>query len=204
MVAPTVSTETLSIPLDGLSEAHVKLGFGGGVMTLGVAEPDILLSGTFDEGVINRSTQAGRVELEPVNPGRKLLDGCRTHWDVKLTSEIPVDLSIESGANQSTLDLTPLRIRRLELHTGASDTTMKLPAQGRTDVRVECGFAQVAIEVPAGVAANVKGGVWLGKTEVDQARFPKTADGWRSPDFETAEDRVEIAISGGFGTVIVR
>jgi hypothetical protein len=94
-----------------------------------------------------------------------------------------------------------LRIRHFELHTGASDTTVRLPAGGQTSVRVECGFAQVGLEVPHGVAARIHGKISLGSTEVDETRFRRTADGWSSVDYETARDRVEISVAGGFGSV---
>jgi hypothetical protein len=201
MTVTSTPNETLAIPLDGLREAQVRLGFGGGVLTLSKAQPGTLISGTFEGGVINKSKGQESIELEPVDPGRAWMAGCERHWDVALTAEIPVDLRLDTGANQSTIDLTPLHIRRLELHTGASDTTLKLPASGETAVRVECGFAQVTVEVPQGVAARIRGKVSLGATEVDEARFPRSADGWASADYETATNRVDIEVKGGFGTV---
>jgi hypothetical protein len=196
--------ETLSIPLGSLTEAQVRINFGGGELTLGRASAGTLVSGTFDGGVESRSIQPGYVELQPTDIGWRLLrDGCETYWKVDLTAEIPVDLRLDTGASKSVIDLTPLAIRRLRLHTGASDTTIRLPAEGHTVVEVECGFAQVTMEVPAGVAARVRGTIALGETKVDQTRFPRRSDGWESPDFETALHRVDISVSGGFGSVRV-
>jgi hypothetical protein len=42
----------------------------------------------------------------------------------------------------------------------------------------------------------------LGSTHVD-GRFPRTADGWESPDWGSAANRVEIEIQGGVGTANV-
>jgi hypothetical protein len=51
--------------------------------------------------------------------------------------------------------------------------------------------------------ARIRGQIGLGALEVNQARFPKTGDGWASKDFDTAENRVDITVDGGFGSVFV-
>ena len=44
----------------------------------------------------------------------------------------------------------------------------------------------------------------LGSTDVDATRFPRDAQGgWTSPDFETAEHKVELELRGGVGSVTV-
>src|SRR3990172_8573750 len=103
--------EQLSIPLAGLTEAAVKLSFGGGELVVGQAEPGKLVSGTFDGGVRKRTHGVGRLELEPFMETWPLWWNRPLHWQVGLTSEIPVSL---------------------ELHTGASETRVRLPESGAT------------------------------------------------------------------------
>jgi hypothetical protein len=78
-----------------------------------------------------------------------------------------------------------------------------MPTAGQTAARIECGFASVTVEVPAGVAARISGSVGIGALEVDHRRFPRLDGGWSTPGFETAADRIDISVSGGFGTVKV-
>jgi hypothetical protein len=198
----SIGTETVAVPLDGATEAEVRLGFGGGELAIGAAEPGMLLSGTCDGGVVVRRPAPDRVALEPHMP--TAIRGWRPlRWDLGITAAIPVDLVLETGANRTTVDLSSLRIRKLDLRTGASETNVRLPAAGRTAVHVECGFASVTLEVPATMAARVRGHLALGATVVATERFPRTADGWAAAGFETASDRVDIQITGGFGTVRV-
>ena len=204
MATTSMTNETLDLPLEGLTEAEIRIGFGGGELTIGKAHPATLIAGTFEGGVIQKSSGPGRIALEPSQPGRVLLTWAPTHWDVRVTGEIPVDLRLDTGANRSSVDLTALQIRRLELHTGASETTIRLPATGETAVRIDCGFATVFAEVPEGVAARIRGKMGLGAIEVDEIRFPRGVDGWTSADFDTASNRVDISIEGGFGTVRIR
>jgi hypothetical protein len=204
MIETRARDETLSIPLNGLTSASIQLSFGGGELDIGRAEPGILLEGIFDGGVTQKSRQPGVISLESVDAGRRFLDGCATRWHVDLTADIPIDLRLDTGANKSTIDLTELNIAHLQIRTGASDTLIKLPAQGQTQLRLECGFAQVTFAVPAGMPARISGKVSFGDTKVDETRFPKTSEGWRSPGYEGASNRLDIHVSGGFGAVYVR
>jgi len=196
-------TETLDIPLDGISQAELRLGFGGGELRIGPAPAGTLVSGTFEGGVMRRDHGPGRIELQPYDPGSVFWAVRTLTWNVGITTEIPVDLRLDTGANRSRIDLTGLRIRRLELHTGASESHVRLPAAGATSVRAEAGMAALTLQVPEGVSARISSKVALGTTKVDETRFPRSFDGWASPDWETAANRVEIELQGGLGTIRV-
>jgi hypothetical protein len=59
------------------------------------------------------------------------------------------------------------------------------------------------LTVPDGMAAKIQGSMGLGTVTVDESRFPRTGEGWASADYETASDRVDITVAGGFGSVRV-
>jgi hypothetical protein len=198
-------TEELARPLGTLAEAAVRIRFGAGELGIHAASADHLVDGTFRGGVVVHDAGSGSIELEQdVESGLPWLDHDAT-WNVGLTSRIPLDLRLDTGACRSVLDLTELRIRTLELHTGASQTKVRLPrTAGATSVRAETGAADVTIEVPSGVAARVHGQVAIGALTVDDQRFPKGIDGaWTSPDFATAANRVDVDIRSGLGAVRV-
>jgi hypothetical protein len=51
---------------------------------------------------------------------------------------------------------------------------------------------------------RIRGKVWLGGTQVDETRFPRSATGgWMSPDYDAAANRVDITVDGGFGSARV-
>lgn len=198
---PPTTTETVNIPLAGLTDAEVKLRFGGGELTVGRAEPGALISGNFEGGVFNHSGDPRRVDLESAATPWGFWWDRPLHWDVLVTDQIPVSLRLETGASRSNIDLTALRIPRLELKTGVSETRLRVPASGSTSARVEAGVASVNIEVPEGVSATIRSKMGLGATNVDERRFPRFFDGWASPDYQTAANRVEIDVQGGLGSV---
>lgn len=195
------TTEDLSLPLDGARDAAVRIRYGAGTLTVGPAAAGHLVEGTFLGGVISRVTGPGQVDLsQDTRNGLPWLDH-PSRWTIGLTAEVPLDLRVDTGASRTQLDLGDLRLRSLDLHTGASETRVRLPkAAGLTRVTANAGAASVNLEVPDGVAARIQTRMALGSAQVDQTRFPATIGGYESPDFATATNRVEIDIAGGVGS----
>jgi hypothetical protein len=197
--------EALTVPLDGATEASIRIRFGAGELTTRAAAGGRLVDGEFLGGVAHRLLGPGRIELEQdTTHGLPWLDR-QSKWTVGLAADVPLDLRVDAGASKNTLDLRELRVRSLELHTGASDTRVVLPrSAGATSVRVEAGAAGVVIEVPAGVAARIRTRVVLGSVQVDETHFPPVAGGYESPDYASADNRADIDVQGGVGSLRVR
>jgi hypothetical protein len=201
---PSSEGNHLSIPLPGTAEASIRVRFGGGELTAGPAPRGVLLDGSFEAAPARAWESApGRWELESESPMTWAWWDRAPRWHVGLTTEVPLELRLEVGAAKTRLDLAETLLRRLRINTGASDTVVRLPrAAGETFVRAEGGAASLTLEVPTGVAARIRSRMALGGTDVD-ARFPRTADGWESPDWNGAANRVEIEIQGGLGSARV-
>lgn len=196
--------ETFSLPLGDATEAEVRITFGAGALTTRPAARGSLVDGEFKGGVIERMLGPGRVQLsQDTRYGLPWLSHEST-WTVGLTDAVPLDLHVDGGASRAVLDLRDLRLRKLELETGASETRVLLPrSAGRTTVKAQAGVASLTFEVPQGVAARIRSRMALGSSQIDQSRFPPSSVGYESPDFETAVNRVEITIDGGLGSVRV-
>jgi hypothetical protein len=211
-----VEREDSSVPLDGATEAAVRVHHGAGRLSIGSgAAPGDLLTGTFGGGLDAQSSRSGaRLSVEMRIKDRDVANYFTSwtrgrhgalDWDFRLAQGIPLDLVLETGANEARLALTDLSVRELTVKTGASATTVELPARaGRTRVRVESGAASVRLRVPAGVSALIRVNAALSGTHVDEARFPRSGDSYRSPDFDAAANRVEITVDSGVGSIDVR
>lgn len=197
--------EELSIPLQDLPSATVRIRFGAGTLDSGLAAPGQLVDGRFRGGVVHRQLGSGIVDLEQdTSYGMPWLQR-ESAWTVGLTGEVPLDLKLEAGASRTRLDLSGTLTRRLEIKTGASETTVTLPrAAGMTDVKAEAGAASLTFIVPSGVAARIHGTVALGSIRVDEDRFPRFGSDFQSTDYGSATNRVDLDINGGVGSVRVR
>lgn len=202
-------TEPQSIDLGDAPSADIAIAFGAGNLTIvGAAAPGHLVDGAFRGGVRREDGGPGRVKLS--TPGERIWqlpwDRAPFDWRIGLTAEVPMRLSLETGAARTQADLSGLKVAELRVRTGAADTSIHLPAAGgHTRVDAQGGAAALRFRVPPGVAARIHSTMALGSTDIDTTRFPRDPlGGWASPDFATAEHRVELELSGGVGSVAVR
>ena len=128
-------------------------------------------------------------------------------WDLMVSPDVALDLEIKAGAADLDLDLTHLNVRRLIVGAAASQIRIRLPAAGIADmithVEIEAGAADIEITVPQGVAARIDSDSFLNFTSIDSSRFPESGGEHRSPDYSTAENRVDIEIGAGAASVTV-
>lgn len=197
------AVEALVVPLGDARQAKVDIRFGAGELAIHRAAPGALVDGSYPGGVRHRTLGPGHVEIEQDLDGIPWLDR-DSRWDVGLTGEVPLDLRLDVGAYRGLIDLSDLRLATLDLHTGASETRVRLPrSAGATSVTAQAGAASLTIEVPDGVAARIRSRMALGSNQVDPARFPRIGDIYQSLDYGTAANRVDIDVRGGVGSLRV-
>ena len=199
--------ETASVPLEGASEAWLRLDHGAGRLRVRGADTPDLVEGRFAGGVETQVRRdGGRLDVTVRARGGVPWGGGRERgfeWDLTISRRVPVTLDLRTGANEADLDLTDLRLTELRVQTGASKTVARLPSTGRYTVRVQGGAMNVRLEVPQGVAARVEAHGGLSDVRVDPHRFPKWGGEWRSADFDTAEHRADIRLETGAARVEV-
>jgi hypothetical protein len=203
-------------PLDGASKATIELRHSAGRLTvagLPAGSPlliDAELPRRTDSPVDQRIRRNGaEVDVLLRDPERRsypiFANSYVEHWQVYLSPSVATSLKVDTGASAFDLDLRPLRITDLQIKTGASGVKVQLPeAAGRTQARIKAGAAGVEVVVPQGVAARIstKGG--LAGIDIDEGRFPRSGSYYLSPDYNTAQNRVDLEIDAGVSGVTVR
>lgn len=210
-----IEMQEAGIPLGDAARAHVIIHHGAGRLNIASGAPSgQLANGLFGGGLDYRTDRAGDVldvHMRIPDQGRRWANPWSwtsggLDWNVGLTSEIPIELELETGAGTVEADLSGLRIEALGLRTGASSSKLVLPANaGYTRVEVEGGAASVVIQVPRGVAARIagdQGGAF--SIKVDLQRFPRIGNDYQSVDYETATNKVDIQTRMGAGSVEVQ
>ena len=191
--------QSLSQPLTGTSEAQIVLACDGCSMTLdGPSSRDTLIEGAVTLRRDDRLHQAVRVDggilrfelkSDPLLPF--LLTASRSDhvWDLRLSDEIPLELSIEAGPSID-LDLAGLNVGRADLSTEDGITTLRLPETGQTVIYV--AGDELLVRVPDNVGVRLLG------NPTDRLVVP---DGYVrgegetvSPDYERANATVEILL----------
>ena len=113
-----------------------------------------------------------------------------------------IELSFETGASESHLELSALRLSKLSVKTGASSTSLTMPAHpvGTCPVRIEGGATSIEAKVPEGTEAFIRSESGLAETQVDRARFLPVPGGHQTAGYAGASDRLEIKVSVGLGS----
>jgi hypothetical protein len=126
-------------------------------------------------------------------------------WEVRLNGAVPMTLDLETGAGESRIDLSALKVEEIRMKTGASSTEITLPARaGKSRAKVTSGAASVVLKVPDGVAARIAVESGLAGITIDPNRFPRNGNIYESADFGRAENSVDIHIETGVGAVDIR
>jgi hypothetical protein len=212
---------TVDQPLEGATQATVRTEFGAGELWLGALDEgdDRLGSMTF-EGPAGAtpeprfSIQRGQAELRYTLGERRgfgpphffgMADG-RMSMELHLAREIPLDLRVTTGAAQARLDLSKLKLSQLDVETGASSTWLRLPeAGGATTARLEAGAASIEVELPDGAAAEVRYDGGLSTVDVQNQRLqPAGERRYRTADYDTNPNRIDLRIDSGVTTVTIR
>jgi len=79
-------------------------------------------------------------------------------------------------------------------------TTLTLPAKGYSKVELSGGIGETIIRIPRGVAARIRTTTGIGSIQV-RGNYSSINDEYVSPDFDSAENRVELNVKGGIGSI---
>jgi hypothetical protein len=192
--------------LGGAKRVQIRIRQGGGVLDVrSHGEAGVLAIGNGFGGGSRLEPRyqvrdgVGELRLESRGGWRGEFGGEHGHerLHLQLSREVPIDLRVEAGASDATLELQDLRIDELRLETGASRASVVLPASGRTRVAVRGMAAGLQIRVPDGVAARIIVESPMADVRIDETRFARRGETYQSPDFETATNRADMAITVG-------
>ncbi|MEA2641847.1 MAG: hypothetical protein QOF51_3241, partial [Chloroflexota bacterium] len=205
---------SFSQPIGGAQSAAITVQHGAGQLEISSGAP----SGQLVDGAaagdsrakLNYRVENGVGTLE-LNEGTRrgfgdffFGDGPSNDLSMRLTRDVPIRrLQVNTGASNTTLDLTDLQLQALDLKGGASQIDLRLPNRGVVNATVNAGASNLTVAVPQGVAAHIVAEGGLANLDVDAARFPSlgSSEGipglanrgeYQSANYNTAQNRVEL------------
>ncbi|MBV6395564.1 MAG: hypothetical protein HFACDABA_01142 [Anaerolineales bacterium] len=204
----SAKSESVSVALNGAREVALKLNHGAGRLKVtGGASAGKALEGECTEGIRVDSQRSGERLAVRVGADTGMLsflgNSRGLNWNLRLSNEVPFTLELETGANQSLVDLCDVGVTRLNVQTGVSATEITLPARGHVTAEAHVGAADLKLRVPPGVAGRIRSQSGLAEIDVDRARFPYLNGVYESPDFGANPNRADITIEAGVGKVSI-
>ncbi len=200
------SAEKFSVPLQGAREASLEIEQGAGRLEVrSGANPGDFLTGITGAAMNHTEHLEGEklaVRLEAGPTFIPMIGPEGGLWEYRLSGEIPISISLRSGASGLDLDLTDLRVTRLMFEGGASRLRLKLPSRVENAVvEIRAGAARIDLEVPRGVSLRFRGRT-VGSLQVDESRFPRSETGlYQSAGYDAAPCKADVTVDGGATSV---
>ena len=198
--------EAFTISRGSAREAVVRFGYGASTIEiLGGATGDTLMTGERGVAMSFSSKTIGdkiEVKVEGGPSFMPFLGPSGGVWRFRLNPDLPLQLKVEAGASQITLDLSELNVTHTQMNFGASSAKITMPSRGASILDIEAGAASMDIRIPEGVAARIRMKEGVSSFNIDRNRFPDFADGInQSNGYDQAANRAEINIQAGLGSV---
>jgi hypothetical protein len=210
-----LTTDKVVQELSGATSANVSISFGAGRLRIGaLKDSGNLIEGTvatgpgeqvlrdfgMDNGVARFSLRHQGVPTGPWFWGGRSYN--RT-WSLDLSSSVPMTLRVSAGVGESEIDLSDLQVADLDVSSGVGQTRLQLPAHGRVSGKISGGIGQMIVTLPSSMAARIHASAGLGGVSVS-SRFQREGRDYVVGNYATADDRVDLDISGGIGEITIR
>jgi len=203
-------------PINGANRADVNIDFDVGDLEISMsAKSGVLLEGELDireEEALNQDYAIqdgiGYLELGSSNaqdyPSWLFNVGGDKHrdWIINLTDEIPMDLSIDTGVGQATIDLDGIQLNDLRIDSGIGETRVYLPSSGSFNAWISLGIGELVVYVPSDLMVRIHIDSGLGGKSIS-GDYIQSGDVYYSPDFNENGEWVELYVNGGIGDVRV-
>jgi hypothetical protein len=199
--------EQNSLPLEGALTAKLRIEPGIGKLRLGASEnPDNLYEGYFGGGFKLYQKREGDLLYAKLQmPGERIFmifPGESLEWEVGVNKLTPMTIFVENGIGESQIDLSGIEVEKFTLSAGLGASKLTLPIRaGTTQIRVKGGIGLVEIKIPSEVAAKIRVERGLGAFNIDRSRFPRMDGAYISPNYDQADNKVEVKVSTGIGSI---
>lgn len=214
----TLQERTVTVPVGGASNGDVSIDVGAGRLDVGalpVNSPNLVVAtAEVGPGVslmprtrLENGTQTATIDLRGGSRDWSFLRGNAGNgltMNVGLNPRVPEVLRFTLGAGQSTVDLTSVPVHALSVTNGAGQVEIHFPAAaGTTTADFQSGAGKLTLIIPPGVGATIHNASGLVNLRVSD-RFQSMSDGYRTADYDSAANRVDITLHVGVGQVDVQ
>lgn len=208
------AVNTIAESLRGIQKADVEILFGAGDLKLDgiVSQPDNLVEATVEHrgagtGVqkeYSRIDEVGKLKLTVDRDVKRLLAEKKDSWKLHFSPALPLNIILKSDLSELDLNISSLKVEKLELHIGTSNLRLQMPNSGSSRARVKSGATNIDITIPQDKAARIKIDGILSSLDIDEKRFPLVDKYYISPQFESTLNRVEIEIESSLSRVKIK
>jgi len=136
-------------------------------------------------------------------------DRAEERWDVGLSPNVPLDLTLDAGSGPCDFDLASLQVSGLVLDAGSGPIDLVLPSGSTFEAEIEGGSGPLTIVLPRSVGARVVldsgSGPFSPDSRFELVRGKRSGDStWETDNYRTAEHTITLEIDQGSGPISIR
>lgn len=199
-----------SVALEGATEVQARIDMGVGTLDVHTADTD-LMQADFDytnpswEPEVNYNVASGVGDLSVRTPSTMKFNlgaNNKYDWNIGLSRDVPIFLSVNMGAGETTLDLAGLDLRDLQVDVGTGETTIDLSGNPTHDLvgDINTGAGALTLKVPENVGVRIVG-YKDGVGEYRADGFMQDGDALVNPAYKTSTVKYDLALRRGVGEV---
>ena len=196
---------------EGITKGSVTIESGASSIDLGNTNDNFIdgtLNSDFFEPVLNTNQNGNSLNASlSMNTNTRFsnLGNTKNNLKVNLTNRIPLDITINTGASDMSLDLSKLTVSNFNLNASASsvDTIFGDNIMDGTDVIMKLGASSVSITIPQsiGVRAQVNSGL----SSRDFQDFKSLGGGaYESSNYSSATKKINLSIDAGVSSITIK
>ena len=203
-----LQTESQSVELGDARSVRVEIDFGAGDLeVIGGAEKLLEADFTYNVDKLKpevKYTDGTLILWQPENEGlpdfRSITD-FRNEWDLHLTDDVPIELSVDVGAGASNLQLAGLSLTALDITLGAGGSRIDLSGDWARDldVSIDAGAGDITVRLPRDVGTRVK--VDAGVGTINASGLTKDGNIFTNAAYGESEKTLQVDIAAGVGQI---
>jgi hypothetical protein len=145
------------------------------------------------------SGEVANLEVKQPESGRALSD-TRYEWDLHLSNEVPIRMTVNMGVGRATMTLGGLSLSHLELNIRAGETALDLTGNWKSDLSVQIrGVGRATIRLPRDVGARVMAQGNMGA--INAGGFRRQGDAYVNDLYGKAPVTLNVEMEGGMGEI---
>ncbi|MGC1186596.1 MAG: toast rack family protein [Candidatus Acidiferrales bacterium] len=202
-----ISHITRTVDVAGATSVRAHINMPAGQLTISPGASE-LLDAHFDYGdadgdpQVNYSVEGalGELDVTQTQPVVHMRRSDNT-WQLRLANNVPMDLSLDMGAGQGTLDLEGIDLTNLKINLGAGQMSVDLRGARTTDIDadIEGGVGQGTIRLPQDVGVRVHASGGLGT--ISAHGLKRDGDDYVNDALGKSPATIRLRVQGGVGTI---
>ncbi|MEB7455778.1 toast rack family protein [Lysinibacillus sphaericus] len=201
--------ETILVEKDKAKTLEVAIDLGVGEMNLTGGAKE-WVEGKADYNIKKLAPQVnydvsgdtGEVEIKHKGSTKLGISNIKNTWDIQLNDDIPMDLTVETGASLANLDLQGLQLEKLDIEAGVGDLTVNLGGDWKKsfNASIETGVGQTTVIVPSKVGVKLTTEKGIGSSNIE-GLISKGKGVYVNEAYDKADVVLEIKSEIGLGDI---